>query len=253
VRFWGWSAAVFAILSLGPVLHLLGRTSWTTWDTGVLLPYAILYKLPGFAVMRAPARFAVLVSLSAAVLTAYGLVALRARWPRVRHAGRALALAAGVLILAEYWTTFELVAPGSSAVAEAMRRDPAPGAVLNVPTIPAIEYLWYQAQHERPLVGGFLSRLPPDRFAAENPVMRYLDPATPADADAAVRDGAGVRSLREAGIRFVVVYWWVAAPDEIPELERKLATLFGGADGVELVPMPGEQADLYIIAPPPGR
>lgn len=242
VRFWGWHNAIFGVLSLGPVLYIGGRHYWTAFETGVLLPYALLYDLPGFAVTRTPGRLAVLVSLGGAVLAAYGLVALRCRWPR---AGRLILPLAVALIVAEYWAPPQLATPGRQSSAAAMRRDPAPGAVLNVPVEPLVEYLWYQTQHERPIVGGHLSRQPPDRFAAENPVTRYLQQATdPAD-DRAVRDGAGVRSLQEAGVRYVAVYWW-AIGDAGGDLERKLAVLFGGQQMTE---HPADQAVIYVIPP----
>ncbi len=87
-----------------------------------------------------------------------------------------------------------------------------PGAVLNVPTIPAIEY--------RVLVPGAARarrRLAPTVAAAENPVMRYLA----GDAgQRAAEYGAQERSLREAG-GFVVVYWWRGPPTRSAVLERK--------------------------------
>ena len=35
--------AVFAVLSFGPVLHILGRDVWTVFRATVILPYAMLY------------------------------------------------------------------------------------------------------------------------------------------------------------------------------------------------------------------
>jgi hypothetical protein len=66
------------VLSLGPFLHVAGHRLW------IPLPYALCYFLvPGFSSMRAPARFAVLVALSVAVLAGSGLDALRRRHPRL--------------------------------------------------------------------------------------------------------------------------------------------------------------------------
>lgn len=243
VRFWGWSNAVFAVLSLGPILYIMGRSSWTAFETRVLLPYALLYDLPGFSVMRTPGRFAVLVSLGGAVLAAHGLVALRRRWPR---AGRLLPALAAALIVAEYWAPPQLAALGRQDYTAALRADPAPGAVLNVPTAPLVEYLWYQTQHERPIVGGHLSRQPPDQFAAENPALRYLRSTTPPEETDAVRDGAGLRSLRQAGIRYLVVHWWATGQDTAA-VALKLAVLLG--DDYPVVESPGDQASFYLIGP----
>ena len=84
------------VLSLGPVLHMGGRTVW------IPLPYALAYwVLPTFSSMRAPARFAVLVTLALSVIAAIGFDRLWRRsssWPRLP------ALIALVAILAlETW------------------------------------------------------------------------------------------------------------------------------------------------------
>lgn len=60
-------AAVGWVLSLGPILHVAGRT------IPVPLPYGLLYfMVPGISGMRAPARLAVLVALGMAVLAGIG-------------------------------------------------------------------------------------------------------------------------------------------------------------------------------------
>jgi hypothetical protein len=241
VRFWAWVMVVFAMLSFGPVLHILGRNLWTVFRANVILPYAVLYYLPGFSVMRAPGRFGVVVSLGGALLAAYGLVVLQRRWPRAR---RVFSMLAALLIAAEFWVVPTLFPPEHSAAANTMRQDPMPGAVLDVPyRLEMPIYLWYQTQHERPMVGGKMSRQPPDRFAAENPVLQYLEPQTPVEADAAVRDGAGIRSLHQANIRYLVVHWWLI-DKPYADLERKLAVIFGDQRPVE---HPAEQANVYLV------
>jgi hypothetical protein len=242
VRFWAWVMVVFAVLSFGPVLHILGRNLWTVFRANVILPYAVLYYVPGFSVMRTPGRFGVMVSLGGALLAAYGLVVLQRRWPRAR---RVFPLLAAVLIAAEFWVVPTLFPPEHYAAADTMRQDPLPGAVFDVPyRLEMPIYLWYQTQHERPIVGGKLSRQPPDRFAAENPVLQYLEPQTPVEANAAVRDGAGIRSLQHAGIRYVVIHWWAVDTDRA-NLERKLAVVFGDQRPIE---HPVEQANVYLVA-----
>jgi hypothetical protein len=60
---------VAVFLSLGPFLVILGRT------TRVPLPYLLFYNLiPGFHAMRVPARFALLATLAASVLAAFGFL-----------------------------------------------------------------------------------------------------------------------------------------------------------------------------------
>jgi len=62
------------LLSLGPILHVAGVRLW------IPLPYSVLYFLvPGFSVMRAPARLAVLALLACVVLAGIGFKLLETR------------------------------------------------------------------------------------------------------------------------------------------------------------------------------
>jgi hypothetical protein len=78
VTFWGLSALLYAILSLGPVLHIAGR--WVFDLDGLLvrvpLPFIILHYIPFIKANRYPSRLQVLVILCLAVLVAYGVSAI---------------------------------------------------------------------------------------------------------------------------------------------------------------------------------
>ncbi len=245
IRFWGWTFLLAAVLSIGPVLHWAGRVYFTPFNVSIMLPYALLYELPGFAVMRAPLRFAVLVSLAGAILVAYTLARLRSRWTAVGNLAIVLTFA---LLIAESLTVMPLAAVGRSAVATALRDDPVPGAVLDLPLSPRVDYLWLQTQHERPIVGGYLARQPPDRFAATNPVLRYLSVEVGAGENIAVRDGDGLRSLEESGVRYVVVHWWAIPREQQDEVARKLGVLFAGQSGEEV---PQEGTSYYRVPAAP--
>ena len=78
-RPWGWLilAAVFGVLSLGPFLKVLGH------ETGLLLPYRLLYELvPLLKVNRTPVRYAAPFLLFLAVLAGLGARHLQQRFPR---------------------------------------------------------------------------------------------------------------------------------------------------------------------------
>lgn len=241
IRFWGWTFFLAALLSIGPVLHWAGQVYFTPFNVSIMLPYALLYNLPGFSVMRAPLRFAVLVSLAGAILVAYTLARIRSRWNRVGMVAIALATA---LLLAESLTVMPLTAVGRSAVATALRDDPVPGAVLDLPLSPRVDYLWLQTQHERPIVGGYLARQPPDRFAETNPTMRYFSADVGAGESVAVRDGGGLRSLQESDVRYVVVHWWAIPREQQEQVARKLGVIFAEQPGIEV---PQEGTSYYRV------
>ncbi len=126
VTFWGLSALLYAILSLGPVLHIGGR--WVFDLDGLLvrvpLPFIILHYIPFIKANRYPSRLQVLVILCLAVLVAYGVAAIlnrtrvvtevrekdadkshasiRARLRRFSLNPRAIALLLSAAILFEY-------------------------------------------------------------------------------------------------------------------------------------------------------
>ncbi len=241
VRFWGWTLLLGAILGVGPVFHWAGRVFFTPFNASLLFPYALLYAVPGFAIMRAPLRFAVLISLAGALLVAYALATIRARWPRLAPALLALSTA---LIVTESLVNVPLARVGPTIVDTALAADPTPGAVVDLPLTPRIDYLWYQTQHGRPIVGGYLARQPPDSFVTDDPTLRYLAQQTDERDDAAVRAGTGLRTLQGAGIRYVVVHWWALTPDEQARLARKLNVIFGTQGAVAV---PEEQTSYYRL------
>ena len=61
-RLWFWTAIIFGIISLGPVLHVFGHI------TAIPLPYALLAKLPVFSAIRTISRAGVFVTIASCVL-----------------------------------------------------------------------------------------------------------------------------------------------------------------------------------------
>jgi len=192
---WPAMAGTFAILSLGPVLRVAGRTPALRAPgfhraLEMPLPYVLIHFVPLLNEVRVPARFEVVAILAIDVLAAITIARVAAR-------ARPLAgwlLPAGVLLV----TLIELL-PGRAyllsarvpAPYTAIARDPAAAAVLEVPlqwheafrvvgdTSPyrydAI-FLYYATVHGKPLVGGVASRYPKARFDALSsiPVYRQL-------------------------------------------------------------------------------
>ena len=174
---WIAYTAFFTLLSLGPFLRLAGET---TYIPG---PWAILRYVPVVGAARMPTRFTVIVMLGVAMLAAFALRHLRESSARPR----VLACVVGALLL------FELLpAPRAlhsahvPSIFDVVAQDPRNVRVLQLPfgvrdgltsrgDFSAIAQ-FFQTRHEKPLVGGYLSRLPNgeiERFR-KVPVLRVL-------------------------------------------------------------------------------
>lgn len=92
--FWLGLALVFALLSLGPVLRVAGRSTWLP------LPYGLFSELPVLWMLRKPDRMLALVQLPVGALLAFGWKALSARLP-ARGARLAVAAACAALLALE--------------------------------------------------------------------------------------------------------------------------------------------------------
>jgi hypothetical protein len=194
-------ALTFFILSLGPVLHINGRTALLPGGGELSLPYALLNRLPFLDIMRSISRLDVMLMLALAVLAAMGLQALmRGR------AGLWAPIVALVLVLFEFLPApFPISPPDTPAWYETLAKDPRPGAVLNLPVNwDRPWYLLYPTVHRKPLTAAYISREDPRTLIDRAPVLQYFRRL---DADS--RDFAlapdGQKALAELGIRWVVL------------------------------------------------
>jgi len=167
-RWWAGLTALFALLALGPFIHVAGV------NTYVPGPWAFLRYVPIIGLARSPSRFSVVLMLGVAILFASALVALVRRYPGRR---RLIVTIVGALLL------FELLPAPRPIYSAAIPRiyqhvKDAPGDVLllelpvgardgtsSVGNFTARSQ-FYQTFHEKPLVGGYLSRVSRQRIAA---------------------------------------------------------------------------------------
>jgi hypothetical protein len=211
------AALVSLIFALGPYLFWDG--AWATAHGARLrLPWWAIQRLaPGLAVTH-PLRLAVPALAAVAGLAAVGAA-------RLAPGRRALALAGlvlldGLLLSGAPWPLATADARPPEALAALARPAGAPpgeAAVLDLPTdvgatMATSRYLWWQAFHGHPIVYG------PDARASTSPLIhdpafRTLAAASTRRSDEAHRlqlggasDRAATRSLRDIGIRWVVVH-----------------------------------------------
>ena len=177
-RFWPWLTVAFALLSMGPFLHVAGIT---TYIPG---PWALLRYVPLVGAARMPGRMSVVVMMGFCVLFALALAALTRRYPQRRTL---LLSAVGVLLMAELLPTPRALFPVDvPRVYQAVAADPRPVRVLTLPTgvrdgvAPIGNFdastQFYQVFHGKGLVGGYLSRVSARRKEAYRrlPVMGAL-------------------------------------------------------------------------------
>ena len=182
VRFWALATGLLALMALGPRLHVhYPLTDMHLPDAGFPFtgppgPYALAHALvPLLHFFRAPYRWIVAAEIGLAVVAALGVARLRARAasPRGRRALTAaiLALVLGAGALDARGLRARLVASAVPPPYEALRSDPTPAAVLELPsglaagTFAAFSslYMYYQTFHRKFLLEGTVARLPPGR------------------------------------------------------------------------------------------
>jgi hypothetical protein len=209
------AGGVALVLSLGPT-------------ASGLAPFDLLASLPGIAMLRAPARFALLVMLAVAVLAGHGTAFLLKR-----GGGRGwvlVACLAAAFLGESFLVRFPAGQPKPFAIPEVYHRLATlpPGALLSLPTYRATpeafreaDYLFYSTRHWRPIVNGFGRHEPAAH--GDNIITLARFPASDA-----------IRRFRELRVRYVVVHTGRAS-----ELRAAVEAARGNADA-ELLGQFGE-------------
>jgi len=232
-------SAVGFVLSLGP--------------DGVRPLYAAAHRFVfGFAVIRAPARFSVLVTFALCVLAAIAVRELRS--PRLPLPGgresRGLGFpAVGVLIAVAVVELLHVPANLVAAPAqytdlgEWLAREPGPGAVAFLPLARDVEStpeMVQSLEHRRPIVNGYSGQRP----AFYGPFADEINTFPSADA---------LATLHDSRVRFVVT----AKPLDRPEPPVTERARFDEGTIYELQWTPDLEARLVtanaVEPPPPGR
>jgi hypothetical protein len=161
VRAWRSVALVFFVWALGPFLAVGG------FDTGLKLPAILLRFVPFVANARMPGRAMVMVYAAIAILIAVRV----ASSPRLRSP--AVQWLAVALVVFDFWDAPLTLTPLDRPAVYAALARAEPGAVCEVPLgigdglsggVGSQErrVLFYATEHEHPLVGGYIGRMPAD-------------------------------------------------------------------------------------------
>ena len=217
--FWAGLASLCLVFAWGPTLRFN-----TVFYTGIPLPYRLIGWLLPIKLLRNPHRFTALLAVPLAVLAAYGVLALKTWLARRRPGCRGAFSVAwpvflGALVLVDYWSV--PTATVSADVPEFyhnLAREPGDFAVMGLPgTRGHTEYyMFYQTVHKRPILGGHVSRLPPEALAFASSVPLVAGVYEEAPGRVCPPDlSRQLSMLADADFRYIVMHKGIAS-------ERKL-------------------------------
>jgi hypothetical protein len=188
--FWATCAVIFFLLALGPVLQINGRQiRWLlTPEVPLVMPYAIVERIPVLNISRSPDRFDMPLTLCLGVLAGYGTNVLLRTWrPRLDFRRRGLLLAGAAIGL----IALELApVPYPQRIADIPRwytqlgKEQGDFSILDLP--PQDDFwhgafrMYNQTAHGKRIFGGYISREFPHPFLRSTPgyqELTYVDGA----------------------------------------------------------------------------
>ncbi len=199
-------ALVSGVLALGPLLRLgrdlveysvVGKTGF------VLLPGALLTRLPFYEWVRNPARFGELTMFSVALLASYGVTALLgAAGRRTVRLGATATLVMLVPIEYACYLPFPRVDLPTPEFYQAVATDSQDYGVLDVGTETLNHRgMYYQTVHGHPIVRGHIYRLPNEVKL----YLRFMDQLVQPEPDIVSHEGL-IEILSGLNIRYVVFH-----------------------------------------------
>lgn len=229
--FWLVVAFVFALLSLGPVLHVAGNA------TNIPLPYALVNTIPVLNHIRIPMRYGILVFLALAVMGGAGARVLLAR-----RSWLILPLGACVLLEAAIfpYPTLPYTVP---PIYDQIARMPGDFTVLDIPSFNwrfAAKNETYQVAHQKRILRAYTNRIAPDLadyFSLRaTPIvvktMRILEGAEPNESinDRVAEDRSALMdTLRFFNLRLALVHLDQLQPDQAAQIGSYLRDVLGAS------------------------
>jgi hypothetical protein len=271
---WFWLALITAVLSIGPLLWVNGQLADYTVDgitSYVIMPYAILTRLPLFEFARTPGRLSITVMMAFAVLVGLGVKTILDQWSLSNNRQRALVAGFSLFILFEYiaiWP-FPMAIEPVPDFYDQIAQESSQSAVLDYPVY-LLGYqsahshdfpLYYQLVHERPIVGGYVWRMPPETVGTLQAFHNLLSVEDRPDIIPLVADNDVVKTLAALDIGYVVVHKYdtqvgrrAMPPEQLADIRNHFAAIIGEPvyeDGRILaypIPQTTEPGDYFMTA-----
>ena len=162
-KFWLLSSLFFLLLSLGPILHIMGESIFTVFHVNIPLPELILYY--AFPIFRVPARFIVMATLCLSVVSAISLKDFNSRLSKIKNGKTVililLALLSTAFIAESNMLPYPVVEDTSiSSFYYELAKTNGTFAVLDLPQTWRANnlYMYYATASGKPIVAGSISR-----------------------------------------------------------------------------------------------
>jgi hypothetical protein len=226
---WVLTGTVFLMWALGPWLTLFGR------QTPLILPAVLLRFVPIVSNARIPGRAMVVVYLVIAMLAAIGLERLFARGRTARGVAWGLLV---VLAIECIPARPSLYMPDLPSMYSALRDASKAGAVCELPLGLRDGFgetgsldeaiLVHQTIHERPIVGGFIARLPPailqsyDTMPVLRSLLRLSSGGGVSSEDRGLTGTEASAKLASEGIAFIILDTRRASADLMEYVQSKI-------------------------------
>jgi hypothetical protein len=283
-RAWAWSAVIFAVFTLGPLLQINGRFLFPLdnllreqglmQDVTFPMPFALLHYIPIVKANRVPNRFSTILSLALAALVGYGVFWILSKVAKSKVTGnRAVTLLSAALLLAVVLfdqvsvplplTDAQIPQPYATVAAEA-----GDFAVLQLPLgwrnsfgtwgAEQTQLQYYQSLHRKRMLAGNISRAPAFKFEYFNrlPLFHALTETElyrTVDAETLARARAQAGELMALyDVRYLIVHEPI--PLRYPYIDTMPATRDLAFSLLPLDPNPvasGDGATAYRVLQPP--
>jgi hypothetical protein len=182
IKFWLITAFGFSLISLGPILSINGKTTFSIFNATIPLPHIILYyTVPFLENCRTTGRFFVIASLAFAVLAGYGISEIMKSSKLSENRKKLFAIIILLIVIFEYLSIpFPISYLSQPDFYEQIALEEGNFALLEIPATTnyaaGVKVEYFQTIHAKPIIGGQVARTPDNvlEFIMDTPFIREL-------------------------------------------------------------------------------